>query len=158
MVEFWWPLIWAVAGLPTLSIRTKYSLLRKRVSDYAYYLEWKEFSIRKFVTLKFAAFVSIGVALTFLTLPPDGMLIALVVVLTCGSTLESTLLIGRSHPTPNYAPTKVACEACRQNDHDSCANVRMLDSFETNFKSKDGALRPVCCCGFRISVLRELSV
>ncbi len=136
----------------------KYSLLKKTVSDYAYYLEWKEFSIRKFVTLKLLSFVGIGVALTLLTLPPDRMLIALAVVVTCGSTLESTLLIGRSHPTPNYTPTKVACEGCRKNDHDSCSNVRMLDSFRTNFKSKDGALRPVCCCGFRISVLREMSV
>ncbi len=157
-MEFWWPLVWIAAGFPIVSIRMKYSLLKKKVSDYAYYLEWKEFSIRKFVTLKLVSFVGIGVALTLLTLPPDRMLIALAVVVTCGSTLESTLLIGRSHPTPNYTPTKVACEGCRENDHDGCSNVRMLDSFKTNFKSKDGALRPVCCCGFRISVLREMSV
>jgi hypothetical protein len=133
-------------------------LLKKKVADYAYYLEWKEFSIRNLAVLKVASFTAIGVALTILTLPVDRMLIALVIGVTCGSTLESTLVIGRSHPTPKYVPTRVACEGCRQNNHDRCANVRMLDSFETGFRSKDGALRPVCCCGFRISVLRETAI
>ena len=158
MVEFWWPLLWTVAGLPILSVRTKYSLLRKRVIDYAYYLEWKEFSVRKFAAIKIMTFASVGVALTLLALPLERMLIAFVVVAACGSTLESTLVIGRAHPTPKSRSTKVACEGCKQNDHDSCTNVRMLDSFETGFKSKDGALRPVCCCGFRISILRELTI
>lgn len=150
-------MLWTLAGFPILSVRTKYSLLKKRVTDYAYYLEWKEFAIRKFVMLKLVSFAAIGVALTLLALPLEKMLIALVLGVTCASTLESTLVIGRSHPTPKYAPSRVACDGCRKNDHDRCANVRMLDSFETSFRAKDGALRPVCCCGFRGSVLREIT-
>ncbi len=158
MVDLLWPLLWTAAGLPVLAINTKYSLLKKKVRDYAYFLEWKEFSIAKVVTFKLATFAAIGVVLTLLALPMDRMLIAFAVVATCGSTLESTLLIGRPHPTPDYSPTRLACDGCRQNGHDSCTNTRMLDSFETRFKSKDGALRPMCCCGFRISVLREITM
>ena len=158
MVELWWPLLWSAAGFPILALGTKYFLLKKKVTDYAYYLEWKEFSIGKLLAIKVGSFVAIGVVLTLLTLPLDRMLIALVVTTTCSSALESTLVIGRSHPTPKYTPTKLACDGCRRNQHDSCTNTRMLDSFETRFKSRDGALRPVCCCGFRISVLREITI
>jgi len=157
MAEFYWPLFWAVAGLPIVSAGAKYGLSRKAPRDYAYYVEWKLFSTFSLGVAKLALFVSVGVTLTLLSLSFETMISAISIAAICGILVESTTLIGRPHPTPEYVPTGWACIGCRSNAHDSCTNVRMLDSFEKNFVSKEGTKRPLCCCGFRISVVRPLS-
>ena len=156
MSEFWWPFLWTLAGLPLVSGWAKYSLSRKAPRDYAYYVEWKLFPMRLGIA-KLGAFASIGVFLTILSIPSDRMLAAVSIAAVCGALMESTTLIGRPHPTPEYAPREWVCVGCRSNEHNSCTNIRTLDSFESNFVSKEGVKRPVCCCGFRISVLRPLS-
>ena len=157
MVELYWPLLWALAGLPVISAAVKYKLSRKAPRDYGYYLEWKLFSTFRLGVAKLALFVSVGVALTILSLSFERMISAISIAAICGIIVESTTLIGRSHPTPEYVPQDWACISCRSYVHDSCSNVRMLDSFEKNFVSKEGTKRPLCCCGFRISVVRPLS-
>lgn len=158
MPDLLWPLLWAAAGLPLLTLNRKYSLLKKSAEDYAYYVESKEFAIGKLFILKVSLFVMTGVTFTFLALPLDRMIVALTMGASFGYVLESTVLVGRSHPTPKYAQTRFACAACQKIRHDDCTNVRMLDGFESAFRSKDGLVRPVCCCGFQMSVLREVSV
>ncbi len=156
MLEYWWPFLWALAGLPIVCGGAKYNLSRKATRDYAYYVEWKLFSMRLGIA-KLGAFVSIGVFLTFLSISAERMLTAISIAAICGTLLESTALIGRPHPTPGYVPREWVCVGCRSNEHNSCTNTRTLDGFESNFVSKEGLKRPVCCCGFRISVLRPLS-
>ena len=157
MDELYWPLLWALAGLPIISAGVKYKLSRKAPRDYGYYLEWKLFSAYKFGVLKLGLFVSVGVALTVLSISFERMMSVISIAAICGTLVESTTLIGRPHPTPEYVPRDRACIGCSSNAHDSCTNVRMLDSFEKNFVSKEGTKRPLCCCGFRISVVRPLS-
>ena len=156
MDELYWPLLWALAGLPVISAGAKYKLSRNAPKDYGYYLEWKLFSTFRLGVTKLALFVSVGVALTALSPSFERMISAISIAAVCGILVESTTLIGRPHPTPEYVPQDWACIGCRSNAHDSCTNVRMLDSFEKNFVSKEGTKRPVCCCGFRISVVRPL--
>lgn len=158
MDELWWLLLWTVAGLPTISLATKYKLVRKASKDYAYYLESKALSIGKLGVSKLGFFSGLGLALTVFSLSPEKMIVALSVVAVCGGLLESTALIGRPHPTPEYTPINLACTGCRSGEHDDCTNLRMLDGFEDNFVSKEGTRRPICCCGFRISTSRVLSV
>ncbi len=158
MDELWWPLLWTIAGLPIISSATKYNLLRKASKDYAYYLESKALSIGKLGVSKLGFFLGTGLALTVFSFPAEKMVVALLVVAVCGGLLESTVLIGRPHPTPEYTPMDLVCTGCRSNEHDSCSNLRMLDSFESNFVSKEGRRRPICCCGFRISTLRVLGL
>ncbi len=157
MDELYWPLLWALAGLPMVSACAKYRFSRKAPRDYAYYVEWKLFSTSRLGMAKLCLFVSVGVALTVLSLSFERMISAISIAAVCGVLVESTTLIGRPHPTPEYVPMGWACIGCRSNAHDRCTNVRMLDSFEKNFMSKEGTKRPVCCCGFRISVVRPLS-
>ena len=157
MDELYWPLLWALAGLPIVAASAKYRLSRKAPRDYGYYLEWKLFSTFRLGVAKLALYVSVGVALTAVSLSFERMISAVSIAAVCGILVESTTLIGRPHPTPEYVPMGLACIGCRSNAHDSCTNVRMLDSFEKNFVSKEGTKRPLCCCGFRISVVRPLS-
>ena len=157
MDEFWWPLLWALAGLPVVSAAAKHDLSRRSSRDYAYYMEWKLFSISKLAIAKLGLFVSIGVTLTVLSISFEKMTAAVSIAAVCGFLLESTTLIGRTHPTPEYTRDR-ACVACRSNEHDGCTNLRMLDGFENNFVSREGVRRPVCCCGFRIAVIRALNV
>jgi len=157
MDEFYWPLLWALAGLPIILAAAKYKLSRKAPRDYGYYLEWKLFSTFRLGVTKLGLFVSVGVALTVLSISFERMMSAISIAAICGILVEATTLIGRPHPTPEYVPSGWACVSCRSNAHDSCTNVRMLDSFEKNFVSKEGTKRPLCCCGFRISVVRHLS-
>jgi len=158
MAEFWWPLLWTLAGLPFISLAAKYNLLRKSSKDYAYYLESKALSISKLGVSKLGFFLAAGVALTLLlSVPPEKMAVALLIASICGTLLETTILIGRPHPTPAYVTSSLPCRGCANNNHDTCTNTRMLDSFESKFTSKDGLLRPICCCGFRISALRPMS-
>jgi len=156
MDELYWPLLWALAGLPAISAGAKYKLSRNAPKDYGYYLEWRLFSTFRLGVTKLALFVSVGVALTALSPSFERMISAISIAAVCGILVESTTLIGRPHPTPEYVPQDWACIGCRSNAHDSCTNVRMLDSFEKNFVSKEGTKRPLCCCGFRISVVRPL--
>jgi hypothetical protein len=157
MDELYWPLLWALAGLPIILAGVKYKLSRKAPRDYGHYLEWKLFSTFRLGVTKLALFVSVGLILTVLSLSFERMVSVISIAAVCGVLVESTALIGRPHPTPEYVPGDPACIGCRSNAHDSCTNVRMLDSFENNFLSKEGTKRPLCCCGFRISVVRPLS-
>ena len=157
MDELFWPFLWALAGLPVILAGAKYRLSRKAPRDYGYYLEWKLFSAFRFGVFKLGLFVSVGVALTVLSISFESMMSVISIAAVCGVLVEATTLIGRPHPTPEYVPMDWACASCRSNVHDSCTNVRMLDSFEKNFVSKEGTKRPLCCCGFRISVIRPLN-
>jgi hypothetical protein len=139
-----------------ISIRAKYSLLKRTVKDYAYYIESKEFDIRWVAITKLGTFFLAGAALSVLSVPAEEMVLAFIVFASGGMILEATNLVGRPHPTPNYVPSRMACGSCKKNGHEFCTNTRTLDSFETAFRSSDGELRPICCCGFQIHVSDEI--
>jgi len=54
MDELYWPLLWALAGLPVISAGAKYKLSRNAPKDYGYYLEWKLFSTFRLGVTKLA--------------------------------------------------------------------------------------------------------
>ena len=82
--------------------------------------------------------------------------LAVLVFTACSTLFESVFTIGIAHPTPTYRRSRQACDKCKLMKDDECTNVRMLDGFETEFRSKEGTFRPVCCCGFRIGDWREV--
>lgn len=105
---------------------------------------------------KLAFFSVVGVASVLYLVPLDKTIVGLVALGTCGLVLETTVTLGRPYPTRGYVRRQLVCSNCQTNKHEGCDNLRMLDSFETNFKSEDGFYRPVCCCGFRISNYKEI--
>jgi len=158
MDEPFWPILWSLSGLPILSLIAKLDLRRKASTDYAYYLEWRSLRMRGLGLSKLSFFFVIGLSLTLLSVSAEKMVVALSIAAVCGTLLETTTLIGRPHPTPAYIPSSLACKGCTSNEHDACTNTRMLDSFQSNFASRDGLRRPICCCGFRIGALRPMSI
>src|SRR5437016_14632644 len=109
MVELYWPLLWALAGLPVISAAAKYKLSRKAPRDYGYYVEWKLFSTFRLGVTKLALFVSVGVALTVLSPSFERMISAISIAAVCGIVVESTTLIGRPRRTPRYSRQDWAC-------------------------------------------------
>jgi hypothetical protein len=158
MADLIWLLPWCVAGLPLPSILVKLKLLNKSRGDYAYYVMSRELSVIKAFVVKLSFFLVLGIAFVIQSIPIAGMVPAILALGASTTVLESGLVVGRPYPTPTYRRAKMVCEACRGYEHDDCTNLRMLDGFETNFKSKDGRYRPVCCCGRRISAWREMAV
>src|SRR5438132_12596128 len=120
MDELYWPLLWALAGLPVISAGAKYKLSRNAPKDYGYYLEWKLFSTFRLGAAKLALFVSVGVALTAVSLSFERMISAVSVAVVCVILVESTTLIGRPHPTSEYVPISLACIVCMWIAHESC--------------------------------------
>jgi hypothetical protein len=119
-------------------------------------VQWKEFPLLKLSIAKLVFFSIVGLASIITLVPLDKTVVGLVALGTCGVVLESTVTLGRPYPTQRYVKKQQVCNGCKVNKHEGCDNLRMLDSFETNFKSKEGFYRPVCCCGFRISNYKEL--
>jgi hypothetical protein len=158
MYEPWLILVWALAGLPILSIRKKFKLSKKKWSDYSYCVQWAEFPLLKISIAKIASYSLLGLASIMLFVPFEKVVIGLVVIGACGVVLETSVCANRPKPTRGYVQRQILCERCRSSVHDNCTNVRMLDGFETNFGSKDGFYRPVCCCGFRTGVWQDIPV
>jgi hypothetical protein len=153
---FWFP-VWLLIALPIPSTIFARRLLRKLRQDYAYYIEWREFPIIKIAAVKFTMVPLVGYLLSTLQIPAESLTVAAGAFGICGFVCESIILIDRPHPTRTYHPVKLVCTSCQGNKCEDCTNLRMLDSFETGFKSREGTYRPVCCCGFRISPYRELT-
>lgn len=158
LTEYLFALLSFLGAIPIATLAKKLSLRSKVMKDYAYYLEWRDFSILKVIILKPLIIAIISSMLLALRVSADKSVFVLSILLVCGFIAELTLVIGRPHPTPSYIPSKVACEGCKGNEHEECDNLRMLDSFETGFKSRDGLYRPVCCCGFRIGAWNEIEI
>jgi len=153
-----WLLLWCIAGIPLPSILVKLRLLKKSHVDYAYYVMCSELSVLKTTILKLSFFALVGMVFVIDAIPATGMVPTIVALCASATVLESGLVVGRPHPTRTYKRAKMFCASCQRLRHDDCTNLRMLDGFETNFKSKDGRYRPVCCCGRRISSWREMMV
>ncbi len=147
---------WLILGLPLISITKEFILRRKQRTDYAHYIEWKEFPLSRITAGKMVFFSLLGVASLLYSVPLDKMIIGLVVLGACGYIIEATMSFGRPQPTRGYAQAQTVCPKCRFGDHEDCTNLRMLDGFETEFKSKEGFKRPVCCCGFRLRMWEEI--
>ena len=147
---------WLVLGIPIISIRKEFVLLKKQRKDYSHYLEWKEFPHLKIVAGKSVFSFLLGLASVLYEVPLDKMFIGLGVLGTCGYVLEATITLDRPQPTRGYAPSRTVCQKCRSGEHDDCTNLRMLDGFEMEFKTKEGFSRPVCCCGFRLGLWEEI--
>src|SRR5438445_13623763 len=109
MVELYWPLLWALAGLPVISAAVKYKLSRKAPRDYGYYLEWKLFSTFRLGVAKLALFVWVGASLTILSLSFDTMISAISIAAISGIIVESTTLIGSAHSRPENVPQTWIC-------------------------------------------------
>ncbi len=149
--------VWAVAGLPYLSIIKKFRLARTRRQDYSNFVQWKEFPLLKLSLAKLTLFSMIGVASIVFLVPFEKTIVGLAALGTCGLILETTFTRERPHPTQGYVQRQIVCSKCQTSNHEYCLNLRMLDGFETDFKSKEGFYRPVCCCGFRISDRQEVA-
>lgn len=158
MIPLLWFSLWFLAGLPFATLMKVRRLFARRKSDYAYYLEWKGFPKRRIAFGKALSSIIFGGIFILSSPLGEKMALALSVYLVCSMVAESTVLIGRPHPTPQYRANKFVCQSCRSGRDDECSNVRMLDSFEANFKPSRGTFRPVCCCGFRMSEWREAAV
>src|SRR2546426_10084463 len=109
MDELYWPLLWALAGLPVISAGAKYKLSRNAPKDYGYYLEWKLFSTFRLGVTKLALFVSVGVALTALSPSFERLISAISIAAVCGLLVESPTLIRGPPPTPADSPHAWAC-------------------------------------------------
>jgi hypothetical protein len=158
MIQLVWFSLWLLAGLPFATLVKVRKLFASRRSDYAYYLEWKGFPKWRITLGKIVSSSILGATFVLSSLLGEQMVLALGVYLVCSTVAESTVLIGRPHPTPRYKTSKFVCENCRSQRDEECSNVRMLDGFEASFRSSKGRYRPVCCCGFRISEWREATV
>jgi hypothetical protein len=150
------PLIpWVMLAVPLASLPKWYGLRDRRRQDYAHYIEWKEFSIRKIALGKLAFFLLIGLASLAYSISFDKTVVALAALGICGYMIEASIAYGRPMPTPGYRITGKVCQKCGVSDHEHCTNLRMLDGFEKKFTTEDGHRRPVCCCGFRLSKWEE---
>ncbi len=158
MADALWLLPWCIAGLPLPSILVKFRLLKKSHGDYAYYLMSKELSVIRAAAVKLSFFLVLGIVFIVHSIPIAGMVPTILALCASTTALESGLVAGRPYPTKTYTRTKMVCATCRGFKHDDCTNLRMLDGFETNFKSRDGRYRPICCCGRRISTWREMAI
>jgi hypothetical protein len=147
--------IWAIAGLPYLSIVKKFKLGKKRRQDYSYFVQWKEFPLIKILLAKLTFFSLLGIASIVYLVPLEKTILGITALGTCGLILETTVTRERPYPTQGYVQRQMVCSSCQTSNHENCVNLRMLDGFEKNFKSKEGFYRPVCCCGFRISDRQE---
>ena len=154
-VDFTPFVLWVVSGLPYLSVLKKLDLSKNRRLDYSHYLLWREFPLLKLSVAKMTVFSLIGVASLAYAIPMEKTLLGVSALGVCGIAAEATVTRERAHPTQGYV-RQVVCHYCRTGEHENCANLRMLDGFETRFKSGDGTYRPVCCCGFRISQREEV--
>jgi hypothetical protein len=146
---------WLLLGVPVVSVFKWLELRRKRNADYAFHVELKEFPILKITLGKLVFFGLLGIASLVYTIPIDKTVVALGLLGVCGYYIEATIAIGRPVPTPGYRMAKQVCQKCGQGEHDDCTNLRMLDGFESGFRSADGYRRPVCCCGFRLGKWEE---
>jgi hypothetical protein len=154
-VDFTPFVLWVASGLPYLSVLKKLDLSKKRRLDYSHYLLWREFPLLKISAAKVTVFSLIGAASLAYAIPMEKTLLGVFVLGVFGLAAEATVTRERAYPTQGYV-RQVVCQYCRAGDHENCANLRMLDGFETSFKSGDGTFRPVCCCGFRISQREEI--
>src|SRR5438445_13264516 len=100
MDELYWPLLWALAGLPVISAGAKYKLSRNAPKDYGYYVEWKLFSRFRLGATNLALFVSVGMALTVLSPSFERMISAISIAACCGILVESTTQTVRPHIPP----------------------------------------------------------
>lgn len=146
---------WLLLAFPVVSIFRWAEVREKRKRDYAHFIEWKEFPLLKIATGKLVLFGLLGLASVVYSIPLDKTLIALVALGICGYLIEGTIALGRPRPTPGYRMATKVCERCSLSDHEGCTNLRMLDGFESEYKTADGYSRPVCCCGFRLAKRKE---
>ncbi len=158
MAEYAWLVPWFASGFPLLSFVAQRRLSARSRLDYAYYLERLAFPLQKISLAKLSSAVVAGICLSALGVGGNGMAMAILVFAVSAALIESTFLMGRSHPTPSYLPTERVCDACSKGENERCTNVRMLDDFGSGFRSSSGRYRPVCCCGFRLSEWRELGL
>jgi hypothetical protein len=140
--------IWAVAGLPYLSIVKKFKLAKKRRQDYSNFVQWKEFPLLKLLLAKVIFFSLIGIASIVYLVPLEKTILGLATLGICGLILETTVTRERPYPTQGYIHRQVVCTNCQTSNHENCVNLRMLDGFENNFKSREGLYRPVCSVVF----------
>lgn len=149
---------WLLLAVPAVSVLQWLELRKKKEADYAYFVERKEFPFLKIAGGKLAFFGLVGAASLAYSVPMDKTIVALVVLGVCGFYVESSIALGRPHPTPGYQIAKQVCQKCGSGTHDGCTNLRTLEGFETGFKTAGGYKSPVCCCGFRLGEWEEVSV